>query len=92
MEKTTKSVLEKSIREFIELNLAFLDEDVSLEYDDNFFDLGYVDSLFALQLVSHLEEAFGIEITDQDLNISNFSSIEAIVKFVDRKKAEHCYE
>jgi len=86
MKKFTQSALENSIREFIEMNLAFLDEEVALECDDNFFDLGYVDSLFALQLVSHLEEACGIEITDQDLNISNFSSIKAIVEFVDRKK------
>lgn len=86
MKKFTQSALENSIREFIEMNLAFLDEEVALECDDNFFDLGYVDSLFALQLVSHIEEAYGIEITDQDLNISNFSSIKAIVEFVDRKK------
>lgn len=86
MKKFTQSALENSIREFIEMNLAFLDEEVALEYDDNFFDLGYVDSLFALQLVNHLEEACGIEITDQDLIISNFSSIKAIVEFVDGKK------
>lgn len=86
MKKFTQSALENSIREFIEMNLAFLDEEVALECDDNFFDLGYVDSLFALQLVSYIEEAYGIEITDQDLNISNFSSIKAIVEFVDRKK------
>ena len=86
MKNSTQSALENSILEFIEMNLAFLDEEVALEYDDNIFDLGYVDSLFALQLVSHLEEAFGIEITDQDLDISNFSSVKAIVEFVDRKR------
>ena len=86
MKNSTQSTLENSILEFIEMNLAFLDEEVALEYDDNIFDLGYVDSLFALQLVSHLEEAFGIEITDQDLDISNFSSVKAIVEFVDRKR------
>ena len=86
MKNSTQSTLENSILEFIEMNLAFLDEEVSLEYDDNIFELGYVDSLFALQLVSHLEEAFGIEITDQDLDISNFSSVKAIVEFVDRKR------
>ena len=86
MKNSTQSALENSILEFIEMNLACLDEEVALEYDDNIFDLGYVDSLFALQLVSHLEEAFGIEITDQDLDISNFSSVKAIVEFVSRKR------
>ena len=86
MKKSAQSALENSILEFIEMNLAFLDEEVALEYDDNIFALGYVDSLFALQLVTYLEEGFGIEITDQDLDISNFSSVKAIVKFVSRKK------
>ena len=86
MKKSAQPVLENLIQEFIEMNLAFLDEEVALEYDDNIFELGYVDSLFALQLVSHLEEAFSIEITDQDLDISNFSSVKAIVEFVDRKR------
>jgi len=86
MKRFTQSALENSIREFIEMNLAFLDEEIVLQYDDNFFDLGYVDSLFALQLVSHLEESCDIEITDQDLNISNFNSIKAIVEFINRKK------
>ena len=86
MKKSTQLALKNTIREFIDMNLAFIDSEVTLQYDDNIFTLGYVDSLFALQLVTYLEEAFSIEITDQDLDISNFSSVKAIVEFVSRKR------
>ena len=78
--------LEKNIRGFIERNLVLLDDEVALKNDDDIFDLGFVDSLFALQLISFLEETFAIEVNDQDLDISNFSSVTAIVAFVNKKK------
>jgi acyl carrier protein len=86
MKKSTPLALKSTVLEFIEMNLAFIDSEVTLQYDDNIFALGYVDSLFALQLVTYLEEAFDIEITDQDLDISNFNSVKAIVEFVNRKR------
>jgi acyl carrier protein len=78
--------LEKKIREFIESNLVLLDDEVALKNDADIFALGFVDSLFALQLISFLEETFAIEVNDQDLDISNFNSVAAIVAFVNNKK------
>ena len=78
--------LEKKIRGFIESNLVLLDDEVALKNDADIFALGFVDSLFALQLISFLEETFAIEVNDQDLDISNFNSVAAIVAFVNKKK------
>ncbi len=71
---------------FIESNLVLLDDEVALKNDADIFALGFVDSLFALQLISFLEETFAIEVNDQDLDISNFNSVAAIVAFVNKKK------
>jgi acyl carrier protein len=87
MTVTSLSKEEKALREFIESNLAFLETEVVLEREDNIFELGYVDSLFALQLVSFLEETFAAEITDEDLDISNFNSLAAMLGFLERKGA-----
>lgn len=53
--------------------------------DDDIFDLGLVDSLFALQLVTFIEEEFLIVTEPQDLDICNFCSIEALTCFIKRK-------
>lgn len=74
------------IREFVRSNLVIFDEGESFGDDDNIFELGLVDSPFAIQLVSFIEEEFRIEVTDSDLDITNFSSVKRITEFVKRKK------
>jgi acyl carrier protein len=74
------------IREFIKKNLSVYDDDVVLGDDDNIFELGFVDSPFAIQLVCFIEEEFKIRVGDDDLDIDNFTSVNRIAEFVGRKK------
>ena len=53
-----------------------------LDDDDDIFELGLVDSLFGLQLVSFVEQEFGMEVDGDDLDIDNFCSIAAINRFI----------
>jgi acyl carrier protein len=59
----------------------------ALKEDDDIFALGFVNSLFALQLVTWIEKEFGVEIKDEDLDIDNFNTIEAIANLVSRKSS-----
>ena len=52
---------------------------------DDIFALGFVNSLFAMQLVLWLEKEFAITIRDEDLDINNFNSISAISGLIGRK-------
>lgn len=74
------------IREFVKMNLSVYDDDVVLDDNDNFFELGFVDSPFAIQLVCFIEEEFKIKIGDNDLDIDNFTSVNRIAEFVNKKK------
>ena len=80
------SVIEK-VREFISSNLIAFEESLELDDNDNFFELGFVDSSFAMQLVSFVEEEFNITVSNEDLDLANFSSISRIVQFVEKKKS-----
>jgi acyl carrier protein len=53
--------------------------------DDDIFDLGLVDSLFALQLVMFVQNEFSIVAERQDLDIRHFCSIAAMSAFVETK-------
>lgn len=77
--------IEQKIKEFIESHIVGQDENINLKLDDKIFEMGFLDSMFALQLVNFIEENFGIQVTDEDLDIQNFSSIERIVSFVNSK-------
>lgn len=75
------------IRSFLIDNLPIHTDDVVFKDDDNIFEMGFVDSSFAMQLVVFMEEAFHITIIDEDLEIANFSSIARMRALVDSKRA-----
>ncbi|MEM1319012.1 MAG: phosphopantetheine-binding protein [Bacteroidota bacterium] len=60
-------------------------KEVPLADDDNIFELGLVNSLFALQLVMFLENNFSIEMDNDDLDIKNFSTLNNLESLVLRK-------
>jgi len=78
------------IRDFMRANLIAFDDDLTLGDDDNIFESGFVDSSVAMQLVIFVEEAFNIQVTDDDLDLVNFSSINRIVEFISRKETIEC--
>lgn len=60
---------------------------VELQDDDDIFALGFINSLFAMQLVLFVENECGVTIESEDLDIANFRSINAIACLVARKLA-----
>jgi methoxymalonate biosynthesis acyl carrier protein len=57
-----------------------------LQDEEDIFALGFVNSLFAMQLVMFLEKEFGIRIENQDLDMNHFRSINSICALVESKK------
>ena len=72
----------RTIRSFILDSINLPD----LKDDDNLFESGIVNSLFAVQLMTFLERSFNIEVTMDDLSMDNFQSVSATSMFVDRKQ------
>jgi len=74
------------IRAMVESNLNIFNANVEFSDDDNIFRRGFVDSLFAVQLIAYLEREFGIRVSNKDLDINNFHSVNKMVSFVERKR------
>ena len=79
--ETTQSTKE-TIRNFILDSINIPD----LKDDDNLFESGIVNSLFAVQLMTFLEKSFNIEVTMDDLSMENFESVNSTSSFVERKQ------
>ncbi|MFD2169278.1 acyl carrier protein [Tumebacillus lipolyticus] len=71
------------IREF--LSRHFKNHD--LKDDEDIFALGFVNSLFAMQLVMFVEGEFGIRVENEDLDLANFRTVDAIATLVEKKAA-----
>ncbi|MFE0047368.1 acyl carrier protein [Streptomyces albireticuli] len=52
------------------------------EHDQDLFAVGGMSSLFAMQLVVHLEKTYGITISGADLMLDNFRTVDAMVRLV----------
>jgi methoxymalonate biosynthesis acyl carrier protein len=75
------SEIQVKIKEF--LSRFFLNHDLQL--DEDIFALGFVNSMFAMQLVLFIEQAFEITIDNEDLELDNFRTINSITRLVERK-------
>jgi acyl carrier protein len=76
-------VTRQRIRSFLDGFLA----DASYRDDDDILGTGIVTSMFAMDLVTFIEEDFGIAVENDDLDPDNFRSIDAMVRLVESKLA-----
>lgn len=57
----------------------------NLKDNEDIFALGFINSMFAMQLVLFTEKEFGIKIGPEDLDFENFKSINAICQLIESK-------
>ena len=88
MTKTTTTItatdeqrIKETVKRFILNSISIGD----LDDDDNLFESGIVNSLFAVQLMTFIEQTFAIEVAMDDLDMENFKSLNATTAFVLKK-------
>ncbi|HWQ75201.1 MAG TPA: phosphopantetheine-binding protein [Syntrophomonas sp.] len=75
------------MNEIEQLILKFFEEKGKadgLTEDTDLFKGGYVNSLFALEMVMYLEDTFQIKIKNKDINEKNFKTIRSIAEVVQK--------
>ena len=55
--------------------------------DDDIFADGFVNSLYLVQVLAFVQKTFSVTVEDDDLDMANFRTLQAIADFVGRKKA-----
>jgi methoxymalonate biosynthesis acyl carrier protein len=66
--------------------MTFLEQEtgVAVPADQDLFSSGLVSSMFAMKLVVHLEQAYGVSIVGKDLRLDNFRTVVAMAALVAR--------
>jgi acyl carrier protein len=77
----------KEMRAFIEDNFLYLDPDAELADDQELLAAGIVDSLGFVELVEEVEGRYAVGVQDVEITEENFGSIDAIVAFIETKRA-----
>lgn len=72
-------------KEKIRAYFARLFRNLDPQDDTDIFATGFVNSLMAMQLVMFVEKEFHLKIDDEDLDLKNFNSINAISSLIKRR-------
>ena len=75
----------RAIRDFIQNELQRPLDDVT--DDDSLLEAGVLDSVAVLQVVTFVEQRFGIAVSEDEMMPDNFESISAIAAFVQRRQS-----
>ncbi|MCX6043816.1 MAG: acyl carrier protein [Chloroflexi bacterium] len=76
------------IRQFVAKNFPLARQQANLLDTDSLFNSGIVDSLGVLDLVTFIEDEFGVIVADEDLLAENFETIEQMEAFVQAKQGQ----
>ncbi len=76
--------IQDEIRAYIVDNILF-GEGQGLEADTSFQDSGIVDSTGMLEIITFVEEKFGVTIGDDEVVPENLGTLRDISRFVDKK-------
>ena len=85
MQIETEQSVKETVRRFILSSIHIPD----LRDDDDLFELGIANSLFAVQLMTFIEKTYSLEVEMEDLDIENFKSLSASTAFVMKKSGPH---
>jgi acyl carrier protein len=79
--------VQEEIKGFIAQNFLFTSDASALGDGDSLLEKGIVDSTGILELVTHIEDQYGIKVLDQEMLPANLDSVDAIAGFIARKRA-----
>ena len=77
--------IKAAVREYIAENFLMGQSDIQVDDTTSFLEIGLLDSTGVIELVSFLEEEFGIQVEDDEISPDNLDSVDSIAKYVESK-------
>lgn len=80
-----KKVTMKDSKAIIRAFIGRFFQTATIQDDQDIFAVGFVNSLFAIQLITFIEKEFAITIENEELQIDNFRTLNAIERLLATK-------
>ena len=84
--------IEQNIRSFVQDTFLIGQDGETLTGETSFLERGIIDSTGVLELVSFVEESYGIRISDDELVPDNLDSINQLTRFIKGKLGTEAME
>ena len=73
------------IRDYVAQNLLFSEKGFQYGDDASFLEEGIIDSMGIIELVSFVEDQFGVSVADRELVPDNFDSVNKLNAYIQSK-------
>ena len=80
--------LKENIRQYLAQNMLFSDTGFPYSDDASFLEEGIIDSIGFMELVTYVQQTFGIEVGPEELVPANFDSVNKLAAFVATKREQ----
>ncbi|MDA8389465.1 MAG: acyl carrier protein [Gammaproteobacteria bacterium] len=77
--------IKSNVRAYISENFLMGLKDSVINDDTSFLDIGIIDSTGVIELITYLEESYGITVEDVEMTPENLDSLSAIESYISRK-------
>jgi acyl carrier protein len=82
----SQSEIMSRVRAFVQENFLYMRPDFVLADDERLLERGVVDSMGVAEMVSFVEDEFGVSALEEEITESNFGSLRGIASFVVNKR------
>ena len=87
MYTTQQEQIREKVRAYLQDNFLYMMPDLVLHDDDRLLERGIVDSMGIVELLTFIEDEFGIKPADEEISEANLGTVRSIVGFVSSKMA-----
>lgn len=85
----TQHEIARRVREYVLENFLYMRQDYEFSDTDSLMGHGIMDSMGVIELITFVQDAFGVEVGEDEITEANFGTIAAVSRFVHGKSSEH---
>ena len=87
VEQTAGTGTKAEIRAYVEENFLYMHSNFELADDDRLLEKGVIDSMSIVEMISFIEQEFGVTAMEEDISDANFGSLTGIAHFVSERRS-----
>jgi acyl carrier protein len=84
----TPAEIRSQVWAFLQENFLYMRPNLKVDPDGSLLRLGVMDSLGVMEVISFLEQTYGLKVADGEITAANFGTLNAIAGYVEAKLAD----
>jgi len=85
--QNSQSEIMARVRGFVQENFLYMHSNYQLADSDRLLEKGVIDSMSIVEMISFIENEFGVRATEEEISEANFGSLAGIARYVSEKQS-----